>query len=117
MLQARKEALLVQLANATELPPVLHPRMADLWRTEITQLRDALTDDSCQPEAREAVRKMVEEIRLTPKDGELAIDVNGNLAAMLVIQPAPTTEDWQRQLTLVAGARNQHYLQLWRPAA
>ncbi|HEX3231744.1 MAG TPA: hypothetical protein VHQ95_22390, partial [Pyrinomonadaceae bacterium] len=32
MLQARKEALLVQLANATELPPVLHPRMADLWR-------------------------------------------------------------------------------------
>ena len=26
-------------------------------------------------------------------------------------------EHWQRQLTLVAGARNQHYLQLWRPAA
>ena len=81
-LQAWKETLLAQLASATELPPLLHPNMANLWRTEITQLRDALTDDSCQPEAREAVRKMVEEIRLTPKDGELAIDVNGNLAAM-----------------------------------
>jgi len=27
------------LASATELPPLLHPNMANLWRTEITQLR------------------------------------------------------------------------------
>jgi hypothetical protein len=59
---------------------------------------------------------MVEEIRLTQKEGTLAIDVKGNLAAMLAAA-SPTNEDWQRQLTLVAGARNQHYLQLWRPAA
>ena len=75
-----------------------------------------MTEDLCDPRAREAVRKMVEEIRLTPKDGTLAIDVKGNLAAMLATAN-PTTEDWERQLTLVAGARNRRYLQLWSRAA
>ena len=44
---------------------------------------------------------MVQEIRLTPRDGALAIDVKGNLAAMLVA--ASPTEDWPRQRALVAG--------------
>jgi site-specific DNA recombinase len=101
-LQARKEALLTQLTSAKELPPLLHANMADLWRAEIAELRDALTEDRCDPEAREAVRKMVEEVRLTPKEGILAIDVKGNLAAMLAAA-SPATEDWERQLTLVAG--------------
>jgi hypothetical protein len=74
-----------------------------------------LTEDQCDPEAREAVRNMVQEIRLTPRDGVLAVDVKGNLAATL--NAASPDENWQLQLALVAGARNQHYLQLWRPAA
>jgi site-specific DNA recombinase len=101
-LQERKEALLAQLAAATELPPLLHPNLADLWRAEIAELRDALTEDRCDLGGREAVRKMVEEIRLTPQDGTLAVEVKGNLAAMLATAN-PTTEDWERQLTLVAG--------------
>ena len=44
---------------------------------------------------------MVEEIRLTPRDGVLAVDVKGNLAAMLAA--ASPNEDWQRQTALVAG--------------
>lgn len=43
-----------------------HPQLADVWRTEIMELRDALTEDRCDPEARRTVRNMVEEIRLTP---------------------------------------------------
>jgi hypothetical protein len=30
---------------------------------------------------------------------------------------SPDTGDLLVQIKLVAGARNQHYLQLWRPAA
>ena len=48
------------------------------------------------------VRNMVDEIRLTPGDGTLAIDVKANLAAML--NAASPSDDWQRQITLVAGA-------------
>jgi hypothetical protein len=44
---------------------------------------------------------MVDEIRLTPREGVLAIDVKGNLTAML--NSASPGEDWRRQITLVAG--------------
>jgi site-specific DNA recombinase len=89
------------LALAGTPPPLLHPNMADLWRAEVTELRDALIEDRCNPEAREAVRHMVQEIRLTPRDGVLAIEVKGNLAAMLA--KASPTEDWPLQFALVAG--------------
>lgn len=49
---------------------------------------------------------MIEEIRLTPRDGVLGIDVKGNLAATL--NAASPGEDWQRQLSMVAGARNDN---------
>ena len=75
--------------------------MADRWREEVTELREALEEDRCDAEARQAVRNMVEEIRLTPRDGVLSIDVKGNLAAMLAA--ASQTNDWQRQIALVAG--------------
>ena len=100
-LQDRKAAVQAEDAAASRPPPLLHPNMADLWCTQITELRDALTEDRCDPEAREAVRQMVQEIRLTPRDGVLAIDVKGNLAAML--SAASPGEDWPRQIALVAG--------------
>ena len=40
----------------------LHQNMAEEWRRQIIQLRDALTENRCDPVAREAVRSMVEEI-------------------------------------------------------
>jgi site-specific DNA recombinase len=101
-LEARAAALDAQSATAVAAPPLLHPNMAERWRVEIAELRAALTDDRCDVEAREAVRNMVEEIRLTPKDGVLAIEVKGNLASML--HAANPSENWQRQMTLVAGA-------------
>jgi hypothetical protein len=114
-LETRRAQLAANAAAAQTTLPLLHPNLADRWREEITELRQAFEEDRCDAEAREAVRRMVSEIRLTPRDGALAIDVKGNLAAML--NAASPGEDWQRQITLVAGARNQHYLQLWRPAA
>ena len=75
--------------------------MADRWREEVTELRQALEEDRCDPVARDAVRNMVAEIRLTPNNGVLEIDVKGNLAAMLAA--ATQTDGWQRQIALVAG--------------
>jgi len=51
----------------------LHQNMAEEWRRQIIQLRDALTENRCDPVAREAVRSMVEEIRLTPRYGGLGL--------------------------------------------
>jgi len=54
-------------------------------------------------------------------DTGLQIELKGNLAAMLTAatdaKRSPDTGDLELQIAMVAGARNQHYLQLWRPAA
>ena len=114
-LEARKAELAAEAVAVQTIPPLLHPNLADRWMAEITELREALEEDRCDPEAREAVRHMVDEIRLTPREGTLAIDVKGNLAAML--NAASPGEDWQRQMTLVAGARSQLYLAFCSTAA
>jgi site-specific DNA recombinase len=101
-LLTRREELTRLLSTAKNTLPLLHPNMAEEWRKQITELRDALADDECEPAAREALRQMVEEIRLTPRDGVLAIDVKGDLARML--DAARPSAEWQRQITLVAGA-------------
>ena len=82
-LEARKAELDSHQELVASNPPLLHPNLSDLWREQIGELRQALEEDRCDAEARQAVREMVEEIRLTPKDGVLEIDVRGNLAAIL----------------------------------
>jgi hypothetical protein len=75
----------------------------------------ALTQTRVDPtEAQQSLRQLVDQIRLTPRDGVLAIDVKGNLAAMLT---AAVPADWDTHIALVAGACNQRYLQLWTGAA
>jgi hypothetical protein len=39
------------------------------------------------------------------------------LSAAQNAKRSPETGDLSLQIEMVAGARNQHYLQLWRPAA
>ena len=64
---------------------------------------------------------LIEAILLEPDRNELKITLKGNLAAMLNAardsKRSPDTGDLLVQIKLVAGARNQHHLQLWRPAA
>jgi hypothetical protein len=61
-------------------------------------------------------------VELTPDEGrkELQIELRGNLAAMLgaTVQTkrSPESDDLSLQVSLVAGARNRRYLQLWSGA-
>jgi hypothetical protein len=85
-LEGRKNDLMTNQAVQARVPPLLHPAMADVWRRQVTQLRDALLEDRADAEARDAVRRMVDEIRLTPRDGALAIEVKGNLAGIVAFR-------------------------------
>ncbi len=117
----RKEVLTKQLETANQPPPLLHPSMADLYRTKVEDLAAALQREDTRLEASEMLRGLIEAIVLTPQDGQLRIELRGNLAAMLAAaqqtKRSPETGDLLVPVQLVAGARNQHYLQLWRPAA
>jgi site-specific DNA recombinase len=100
-LQARKLALVSTLATAGDPPPLLGPNMGALFAEKVNGLRQALTQTRVDPtEAQQSLRQLVDEIRLTPRDGALAIDVKGNLAAMLT---AAVPADWERHAALVAG--------------
>ena len=57
--------------------------MAELYRTKVSTLAQALEHSETRVEATEALRGLVDAIVLTPTDGELRIELKGNLAAML----------------------------------
>lgn len=65
----------------------LHPNMAHHYRVQIDELYAALQEDSeaKRMAAADAIRSPVKEIILTPGNGELQIDVRGDLAGMLAI--------------------------------
>jgi site-specific DNA recombinase len=119
-LEARKVALQSRL-EALEMPELLHPRMADVYREKVGGLCLALESEESRTGAREAIRALIDGILLEPDGERLKITLKGDLAGMLSAardtKRSPDTGDLMVQIKLVAGARNQHYLQLWRPEA
>ncbi|MCC7179933.1 MAG: recombinase family protein [Acidobacteria bacterium] len=121
-LQERKTALQSQLETVDEPPPLLHPSMADLYRSKVEELASALQREDTRLEASESLRGLVESIVLTPEEGQppsrandgarsgeprLRIELRGNLAAMLTAannaKRSPETGDLQVPMKLVAG--------------
>ena len=82
--------------------------MADLYRQKVTTLAQALERPETRVEATEALRGLIDAIILTPSDGELKIELKGNLAAMLGAatnaKRSPETGDLSLQVEMVAGA-------------
>jgi DNA invertase Pin-like site-specific DNA recombinase len=122
-LQERKAALQAQLDTADEPPPLLHPSMADLYRTKVEELAAALQREDTRLEASEMLRGLIESIVLIPegdqppsragegtRSGEprLRIELKGNLAAMLAAaqkaKRSPETGDLHVPIEVVAGA-------------
>ncbi|KAB2792292.1 recombinase family protein [Brucella anthropi] len=108
-LEQRKKELALFLAEAEEPPPLLHPSMALQYRARVQQLYEALQgDDEAQRiEAADILRSLVDKIVLTPVDGKVEIDVQGDLAGILMISAQtknPAGERGGSQLKMVAGA-------------
>ena len=105
----RREQLETQLASTEEPPPLLHPEIARIYRTKVTELAKALQQSDSRSEAIEALRGLVDAIVLTPDQaGEtLQIELKGNLAAMLgaTVQTkrSPESDDLSLQVAMVAG--------------
>ena len=107
---ARREQLEAQLAATEEPPPLLHPEMARIYRTKVSDLAKALQEPESRSEATEALRGLVDAIVLTPAAAGKGLDIElrGNLAAMLratVQRKRPSeSDDLSLQVFLVAGA-------------
>jgi len=87
-IELRLEALDEQIFNAKrENKPLLHPCMATCYRKSIENLRGLLNQEGKRAEASEHLRRLIDKIILTPKDGEKEpkIDLYGDLAGILAI--------------------------------
>ena len=82
--------------------------MAELYRQKVTTLARALEHPETRTEATEALRGLIDAIVLTPDQGELQIELKGNLAGMLGAatnaKRSPETGDLSLQIVMVAGA-------------
>jgi len=90
-LEAQQADLRGRLDRASEPAPLLHPNMAALYRRKVGELADALAHEESRAGAAEALRGLIDGIILTPDGGELRIELQGNLAAMLRAADAQRT--------------------------
>ena len=81
-LEAR-QADLQQKLEAPEMPELLHPRMADVYRDKVTGLCEALEREDSRLAVTTAIRGLIEAILLEPDGEQLKITLKGNLAGML----------------------------------
>ena len=114
-LESRKADLERALADADEPPPLLHPGMADFYRSQVEELHEALQEESeaKRLKASEILRSLVKEILLTPEDNELHIDVRGDLAGILTVAvkaKTPATRAGGSQVEMVAGTGSDQNL-------
>jgi site-specific DNA recombinase len=91
-LEARKALLIEQSKDQAEEPVLLHPGLADLYRRKVEYLTEALNKRDLRAEAAEALRAMIQEIRLIPHDGVLAIELVGELAGILALSNKKTAK-------------------------
>lgn len=143
-LEARK-ADLQSRVEAPEMPELLQPRMADVYRAKVGSLCLALESEESRTGAAEAIRALVEAIVLERDGQRLNITLKGDLAGMLnAARPpshaspsqsrasasfagafgggddskrSPDTGDLLVQIKLVAGARLRLYRKLCWVAA
>ena len=114
-LETEKNHLERDLAGPAPEPVRFHPNVADIYVSKVNGLREALNEDGAREEAAEILRGLIDEIRLHPIDGQLQIELIGDLATLLVFadekgnkKPGslgkPGSTKW-----LVAGARSHLY--------
>ena len=115
-LEARQDELKNLLSKPAEAHPLVHPKVAEIYRRKVADLHGALAHDETRTEAAEMLRDLIDEITLTPDGSELRIDLKGALAGILQLasdnkEPAAIGNGLE-QIKLVAGARNHRQLTL-----
>ncbi len=111
-LDAEKTALEARLkALPLQPPPLLHPKMGEVYRDAVARLRETLSTSPDRAEAVEHVRALIDRIVLHPSDDEASgflIDIEGDLAGILSLsrngkKAAGLSPDDLVQMKMVAG--------------
>ncbi len=101
-LEGRKAELEEELTEPEPAPIRLHPNLAEIYRNKVARLEESLNAEGVRSEAGEAIRALMQEIRLVPdkRTGELRAELYGELATILALSD---TSERKRPATEVAG--------------
>src|SRR5260221_1871325 len=106
-LEARHAQLAAQASSPTPPPVSIHPNASEIYRRKVAGLHDALTAEDTPASAAEALRGLIDEIRVTPEDAGHAIEIVGGLGALLQLasgnKNAASIHEAARSIKLVAG--------------
>ena len=112
-LEAEKAQIETRLADLPEPEPLaLHPGLADIYRRKVADLSAALSSEATRSEAVDLLRGLIEKIVIHPEDKGHAIEIYGELGAILSLCGAAGGTNANAraggtgvgQLTMVAGA-------------
>jgi len=88
-----RQSTITEKLKATPAPtPRLHLNLSLIYKNKVANLIDALNNDDTISEANEAIRQLIETIRLVPFNGRLKIELFGELATLLYLGMAPKNE-------------------------
>jgi site-specific DNA recombinase len=95
----------------------LHPNLAEIYRSKVAALHEALADEASRDEAFELIRSLIDKVVVTPTEGDLHIDLHGELAGILSLcregrRGGRPDGEMVAQIKVVAGAYNHRQFAL-----
>ena len=107
--QLQCSAIESKLEECPVATPRLQPNLPAIYQGKITRLKDALNTPDTITQANEAIRQLIEKVRLVQEGNTLNIELFGELAALLSLgigpnDKHPLADAEGVQVTLVAGA-------------
>jgi site-specific DNA recombinase len=114
----RQDQLKAELAAAPKPEPTrLHPNLAEIYRSKVAALHEALADEASRDEAFELIRSLIDKVVVTPAEGDMHIDLHGELAGILGLcregrRGGQADAATVAQIKVVAGAHNHRQFAL-----
>jgi site-specific DNA recombinase len=111
-LERRQADLLAQVAGPVATPVTIHPSAAEIYRRKVAGLHEALAAPETRAAAADALRDLIQEVRITPEGDGNAVELVGALAALLHLsgnKNAATLAGAADSGLLVAGTCNHLY--------
>ena len=107
-LEGQKAAFEHKLAAAPDAEPLIHPALATIYRDTVEKLEVSLRRPDTGREAFQLIRGLIDAVVLTPLDGKLEIELQGDLAGILALSEAGKTSAFSAkekalQIKMVAG--------------
>jgi site-specific DNA recombinase len=105
-LEARQASLAADLCAAAPAPITIHPNASEIYRRKVEALQEALTAADTRSSAAEALRALIDEIRVTPEGSGQVIEIVGELSSLLQLsgsKNAAFVTEAARSTKLVAG--------------